>query len=88
MKPENLFITADGRIKILDCGVAKLTRPTENDSDHPCVHTETQPGVVVGTAAYLSPEQVRGERLDARSETRRVAAIRCSWQTALVPTPE
>jgi len=67
IKPDNLFITADGRVKILDFGIAKLTGPTDSGvrSDAP---TDTAVGSVVGTARYMSPEQVRGEPVDARSD--------------------
>ena len=68
VKPDNLFITSDGRIKILDFGIAKLTQ--ESDDTPPSIGspTGTATGKVVGTAAYMSPEQVRGEAVDARSD--------------------
>jgi serine/threonine protein kinase len=67
VKPDNLFITNDGRIKILDFGIAKLTRPSDA-AQHTGMPTETGGGMVVGTAGYMSPEQVRGEEVDARSD--------------------
>ncbi len=66
LKPENIFITNDGRVKILDFGLAKLTSKS-NDGDSATLQ-KTEPGRVMGTAAYMSPEQVRGEKLDARSD--------------------
>jgi Tol biopolymer transport system component len=75
MKPDNVFITNDGRIKILDFGIAKLTRPSDDATSHTGVPTETEPGMVVGTAGYMSPEQVRGERVDPRSDLFSFGAI-------------
>jgi serine/threonine-protein kinase len=71
LKPENLFVTGDGWIKILDFGLAKLTAsPGENvtagDASKGANLTET--GIVMGTVRYMSPEQVRGERVDCRSD--------------------
>ncbi len=67
VKPDNLFITRDGRVKILDFGIAKLTR-SGDDAAHTGFPTETEAGMVVGTASYMSPEQVRGEPVDHRSD--------------------
>ena len=62
LKPENIVITRDGRPKILDFGLAKRTGPRDADA------TQTEPGTVMGTAGYMSPEQVRGHELDWRSD--------------------
>jgi len=67
LKPENLFATRDGRLKILDFGLAKLTNEGTGAHDDQGT-TATEVGVVVGTAGYMSPEQVRGEAVDHRSD--------------------
>jgi Tol biopolymer transport system component len=66
MKPDNLFVTNDGRVKILDFGIAKLTASEAEPAAGAA--TETAAGTMIGTAAYMSPEQVRGESVDTRSD--------------------
>jgi dipeptidyl aminopeptidase/acylaminoacyl peptidase len=67
LKPDNVFLTRDGRLKILDFGIAKLTSRT--GADGPTFEmAATEPGMVMGTVGYMSPEQVRGESVDARSD--------------------
>ena len=68
LKPDNLFVTSEGRVKILDFGLAKLTQPADDAARHTGALTETGPGTVMGTAGYMSPEQVRGETVDHRSD--------------------
>ena len=68
LKPDNLFVTSEGRLKILDFGLAKLTQPADDAARHTGALTETGPGTVMGTAGYMSPEQVRGETVDHRSD--------------------
>ena len=70
LKPENLFVTRDGRVKILDFGLARLSSDVSRGeaTEAPTRTSVTEPGVVMGTAGYISPEQVRGEPADSRSD--------------------
>src|SRR5687768_2487293 len=77
LKPENLFITKDGRVKILDFGLAKLTRVDgdQSQTDIPTRRVDTDPGVVMGTIGYISPEQLRSKPADHRSDIFSFGAI-------------
>src|SRR6266699_2359091 len=71
IKPENIMLRPDGYVKVLDFGIAKLTEQRRMSDDHRVETTallQTRPGLVLGTAHYMSPEQVRGQKVDARSD--------------------
>jgi serine/threonine protein kinase len=85
VKPDNLFITKDGRIKILDFGIAKLTTAGDDRTRHTGFPTDTAAGTVVGTVGYMSPEQVRGEDVDARSDIFSVGTVLYEMLTGRPP---
>ena len=71
LKPDNLFLTRDGQAKILDFGLAKLLEPIQPDQDS----SDTLTGRILGTAGYMSPEQIRGEPADERSDIFSLGAV-------------
>ncbi|HMC60005.1 MAG TPA: serine/threonine-protein kinase, partial [Candidatus Solibacter sp.] len=70
LKPENLFVSKDGRVKILDFGLAKLAAKSDasNSDGITMTGSHTAAGVVMGTASYMAPEQVRAQNVDARTD--------------------
>ncbi len=77
LKPENVFVTKDGRVKILDFGLARQAekRTAEDETSAPTDARHTDPGTVMGTVGYMSPEQVRGLAVDHRSDLFSFGAI-------------
>ena len=68
LKPENIMIRKDGYAKVVDFGLAKLAATNPAKEDIARVQINTTPGIVMGTVSYMSPEQVRGKKIDVRSD--------------------
>lgn len=88
LKPGNIFVTKDGRVKILDFGLAKLAHPAEGVGDQTQVSTETgitEAGAIVGTLSYMSPEQASGRPTDFRSDQFSLGSVAYEMATGKRP---
>ncbi|HYE14565.1 MAG TPA: protein kinase [Pyrinomonadaceae bacterium] len=86
IKPENVVLRPDGLVKVLDFGIAKYAGPARGrDAKHSWVKTAT--GVVIGTTAYMSPEQARGQGVDARTDVWSLGVILYEMVTRRLPFP-
>lgn len=88
LKPENIMIRRDGIVKVLDFGLAKLTadHPVAGDTQAP-TRFKTDPGTVVGTASYMSPEQARGIAVDARTDVFSLGVVLYEMVAGCLPFP-
>ncbi len=86
IKPANIFIGTRDRVKVLDFGLAKMRAPVAHPADSSAID-RTELGVVMGTAAYMAPEQARGDRIDHRADIWSFGAVLHEMATGALPAP-
>ena len=90
LKPDNVMVRASGLVKLLDFGIARLSRPVEAEVTVTAMPGQTQGGMLIGTPQYMSPEQARGLEIDQQTDLFSFGAILyncCRGRRRLPPTP-